>query len=121
MNTARPLHIWLMFLPSDFNYISICLLCITWVDCFAVFSIKYLWQDENGEYQIPVDAELETKRNIVLYDEKTSHILSEGGYNFKPCFSCKGSPHEKIMSVRLVLFLFTLLYHINIIPARDLQ
>ena len=49
--------------------------------CFLKFSF-FSSQDENGEFQIPVDAELETKQNIVIYDEKTSNLLASGTETF---------------------------------------
>lgn len=48
------------------------------------------WQREMGEYIVPVDAQLECKINVVVYDGKTDSLDSDGKtwLNFNRSWSC---------------------------------
>jgi len=41
-----------------------------------ILTAKLVSKNEFGEFQIPIDSEVETKCNIVVYDETTSDVLN---------------------------------------------
>lgn len=57
------------------------LACYTLVP-LKIYLILYqlFYQDEDGNFQIPNDAELETNRNVVVYDETTASLPAQSKY-----------------------------------------
>lgn len=46
---------------------------------FTNFEVSMLFQNEDGYFVLPYDAELECKQNIVVYDSNTSTVREADG------------------------------------------